>query len=150
MLRCCAGGGDGSPLLKTFAAIHRAPLCGLERNRGFLTALRADRLGFDALNASRTRAVALSAAGFARFAPLGLVLKALVGEKHLLAAGENELRTTLGTLQDLVMVFHALLRDLAGRGQAAAQFTPDDDRDTRKVAAVPLSRLARNCLKGPK
>jgi hypothetical protein len=106
------GARDGAPRLKTFAAVHGTTLSGLERNRCFFTALRADGFGFDALNAvgSRTGA-ARRAIGLARFAPLGLVLETLVGEEHLLAGGENELRPAFGTLQDLIVVFHALLRD---------------------------------------
>jgi hypothetical protein len=68
----------------------------------------------------------LRAVGLARFAPLGLVLEALVGEKHLFARGENELRPTFGALQDLIVVFHVLLRDLAGTGQAAVKPTSDE------------------------
>jgi hypothetical protein len=123
--------------LKALAAVHRTPLRGLERNRCFLTALRADRLGFDPLNASRTRAVAGRAVGLARLAPLGLVLEALVGKKHLFACGEYELSPTLGTLQDLIVVFHTLLRDHAGTGQAAIQPEAGDEREMRSALAIP-------------
>jgi hypothetical protein len=44
--------------------------------------------------------------GFAAFAALGFVLEALVGEKHLFAGCEDELRTALRTLQDLIVIFH--------------------------------------------
>jgi hypothetical protein len=43
---------------------------------------------------------------FAGFTSFGLVLEALVGEKHLFAAGEHEFRTAFRTLQHLVVVFH--------------------------------------------
>src|SRR5216683_3743869 len=43
---------------------------------------------------------------FTGLTSLGLVLEALVGEKHLFAAGEHELRAALRTLQHLVVVFH--------------------------------------------
>src|SRR6267142_251174 len=43
---------------------------------------------------------------FTGLTSLGLVLEALVGEKHLFAACEHELRTALRTLQHLVVVFH--------------------------------------------
>jgi hypothetical protein len=68
--------------------------------------LRANGFGFDPLYASRTRAVALRAAGFACFAPLGLVLEALVGEKHLLAGRKDKLGVAFRALQDLIVVFH--------------------------------------------
>jgi hypothetical protein len=110
-----------SPLLETFAAIYRTSLRGLERNGCFFSALRAYRLRFDALRgAVRTRVGAsLRARSLAAFAPLGLVLETLVGEKHLFAGGEDKLSPAFRTLQDLIVVFHVLLRNLAGTGQAA-------------------------------
>jgi hypothetical protein len=121
-----AGRAHRSPLLKAFAAIDGAPLRGLEWNRCFLPALGANSFGFDSLNAGRPRSIALRAGSFARLTPLRFVLEALVGEKHLLAGGENELRCTFRALQDLIVVFHALLRELAGRGQAALQLWSDE------------------------
>ena len=98
--------------MEAFAAVHGTPLSGLERNGCFFAALRADGFGFDALNGGRSLAGAAGgAAGFAGLAPLGLVFEALVGEKHLLAGGEDELSIAIGALQDLIVVFHALLRD---------------------------------------
>jgi hypothetical protein len=117
-----ASGGHRPPLLKTLAAVDWAPLRGLKRYRGFLPALRADGLGLDALNAAvRGRRTALRTRGFASLAPFGLVLEALVGEKHLFAGGEDKLRPTVRALQDLVMIFHGPLRGLARTGQAARQ-----------------------------
>jgi hypothetical protein len=116
-----ACGGHRPPLLETFAAVDWAPLRGLKRYRGFLPALRADGFGLDALNAVRRRSSALRARGFAGLAPLGLVFEPFVGEKHLLAGGEDELRPTVRALQDLVMIFHGPLRGLARTGQAARQ-----------------------------
>jgi hypothetical protein len=98
----------------------------LEGDRSLLAALRANGLGFDALVAARTRDRALRAVRFAGLAPLGLVLEALIGEKHLFAGGENKFSTAIGALQDLIVVFHSLLRDLAGTGQAAVQPKSDD------------------------
>ena len=48
-LRRCASRAGRTPVLKTFPAIHRAPLCGLERNGRLFSALRADRFCFYAL-----------------------------------------------------------------------------------------------------
>jgi hypothetical protein len=53
---------------------------------------------------------ALGTLGFAVFAPLGLVLETLVGKEHLLAGGENKLLTAFRTFQNLIVVFHMLLR----------------------------------------
>ena len=108
-----------SPLLETFAAIYRSSLCRLERNGCFFSALRTHRLGFDTLYAAGTSCGARRAISLARLAPLGLILEALVGEKHLLAGGENELSRTFSALQNPVMVFHTLLQSLAGTGVAA-------------------------------
>jgi hypothetical protein len=94
-------------MLEAFAAVHGTTLGWLERNRRFLSALRANGFGFDALHVRRSGSVAaLRPAGFAGFAPFGLVLEALIGEKHLLAGRENELSSAFCALQDLIMVFH--------------------------------------------
>ena len=114
------------PLLETFAAIYRASLCWLERNGCFFSALRAHRLGFDTLYAAGSSRGARRAISLARFAPLGLVLETLVGEKHLLAGGENELSRTFCALQNPIMVFHTLLQGLAGTGVAAEQSSQTD------------------------
>jgi len=102
----------GPPLLETFAAEHGPTLRRAERNCGFLSALRAGRFGFRPLEAISTWAWtrALRAFGFAILAPFGLVLEALVGEKHLFAGGEDKLLTAFRTLQDLIVIFHTLLR----------------------------------------
>jgi len=52
----------------------------------------------------------VSAVGLARLAPLGLILEAFIGEEHLFAGGEDELSSTFAAFQDLVVVFHTLLR----------------------------------------
>jgi hypothetical protein len=47
---------------------------------------------------------------FAILTPLGFILETLIGEKHLFAGGENKLLIAIRTLQDLIVVFHTLLR----------------------------------------
>src|SRR5262249_13325856 len=96
------------PLLEAFAAVHGPALRGLEGNRRFLPALRAGRFRFGALVVPGARV--LSALRFAGLAPLGLVLEALVGEKHLLASSEDKLCATFRAFQNLIVVFHRLLR----------------------------------------
>jgi hypothetical protein len=81
----------------------------LKWDRRVFPALRAGCLGFNPLDIARTYFTPLHAGCFARLAPLGLILEALVSEKHLLACGENKLPAAFCTLQDLVMVFHTLL-----------------------------------------
>ena len=112
-----------APLLKAFSAVHRTSLRWPERDRRFFAALRADRFGFHALNGSAGgRTVgSLHAVCLTRLAPLRFVLEAFVGEKHLLASGEYEFGSTIGALQDLVMIFHTLLRLRLRTGEAAAQ-----------------------------
>jgi hypothetical protein len=73
------------------------------------------------LNAYRTRIAGLRSYRLAGLTPLGLVLKAFVGEKHLLAGGENEFSPAFPALQDLIVVFHTLLRDLVCTGQGAVR-----------------------------
>ena len=95
-----------------------------EGNSGFLPALRAGRLGFRSLEVTLARA--LNAFGFAVFAPLGLILEALVGEEHLFAGGENKLLTAFPTLQDLIVVFHLLLRcSVLVEEHVASPYGPD-------------------------
>jgi len=97
-------------VLKAFPAIDRTPLRRLERNGRFFCALRANCLGFYALATASGRTPARRAVRFACFAPLRLVLEALVGEKHLLARREYKLGRTFGALQDPIVVFHTLLQ----------------------------------------
>ena len=118
-------------MLEALAAVNRTPLSRLEGDRGLLPTLRTNRLGFNSLNACRTVPVALGARGFARLATLRLVFEAFVGEKHLLAGGEDEFRTAVGTLQDPIMVFHTLLRTRTGRGPAACP--PGNTRDVSRL-----------------
>ena len=119
-------------MLEAFTAIDRPPLRGLKRNGRLFPALRAHRFRFDALDASRTCFIPLCAICLAGLATLGLVLESLVREKHLLAGGENEFRSAIGALQDLVMVFHTLLRGPGslGAGIGAAR-SPRADRFPR-------------------
>jgi hypothetical protein len=121
LLRRGAGSSGRTPVLEAFPAVYRAPLGGLEGNGRLFPALRADRFGLYALYASGTVLSSLCAICFAGLATFGLVLESLVREEHLLAGRENELRSTIGALQDLVMVFHTLLRGLVRSGQASAQ-----------------------------
>jgi hypothetical protein len=94
----------GSPLLEALPAKNRAPLRWPERNCSFFAALRT--VG-SCLRAHLAPASApFSPLCLTAFTSLGFVLKALVGEEHLLAGRENELRTTFGTLQDLIVIFH--------------------------------------------
>ena len=85
-------------LLEAFAAEYGAALSRAEGHRRFFAALRASRLRFG----THRSGAAICAAAYAfrtlrltRFAPLGLVLEALVGEKHLLAGGKYKLRIAL-------------------------------------------------------
>src|SRR5712672_148141 len=107
----CRRTTHGPPLLEAFTAEHGTPLRRAERNSCFLPTLRAGRFGFRPLEVPLARD--LGAFGLAVLTPLGLVLEALVGEKHLFAGGENKLLTAFRTLQDLIVVFHTLLRDSA-------------------------------------
>ena len=121
-LRCrCAGSADRPPLLEALAAEYRAALRRLERDRGLFPALRANRFGFDPLNVARAGVAALRAIALACLATLRLVLEALVGEKHLLAGGKYEFSPAFRTLQDLVMIFHSLLRGRVRSGRTAVQ-----------------------------
>ena len=100
------GRAHGSPLLKTFAAEHGTSLRRAKRNGGFLAALRTTGLGLRTHRAAVGAARRLHALGLAGLAAFGLVLKALIGEKHLFAGRKYKLGATLRAFQNLVMVFH--------------------------------------------
>ena len=102
------------PQLETLAAVNGPSLRWLERNRRFFSALRANCLRFDALGNGRTRIIALRTSPLASLASLGFVFKSLVDEEHLLAGGEDEFRTAFGALENLIVIFHTLLRDRGG------------------------------------
>jgi hypothetical protein len=55
---------------------------------------------------SPSSSAALGPLGFAILAALRFVFEALVGKKHLLAGGEDELGTALRTLQHSIVIFH--------------------------------------------
>jgi hypothetical protein len=98
------GRAHGATLLKALPAEHRAALRWPEGNGCFLAALRA--VGFR-FRPHRTAApAAFGSFRLAGFAALRFVLEAFVGEKHLFAGSKYELRTTLGTLQDFIVIFH--------------------------------------------
>jgi hypothetical protein len=97
----------GAPLLEAFPAKDRPALRRAEGHRSFLPALRTIRLRFGAHRRTPTSsATAFRALGLASLAPLGLVLEALIREKHLFARSKDKLGATLRTLQDLIVVFH--------------------------------------------
>jgi hypothetical protein len=99
-----SGRAHRAPLLKTFAAVDGPALSRLEGNRSFLPALRAGGFRFGALKPAGTGAFCSSR--LAGLTTLGLVLEALIGEEHLLAGGENKVRTAFRALQDPIVIFH--------------------------------------------
>jgi hypothetical protein len=93
-----------APLLEALPAEHWAPLRRPEGNGRFLAALRAVRFRF---RPHRTASpAAFGSFRLAGFAPFRFVFETLVGEKHLFAGSKYELCATLGTLQDLIVIFH--------------------------------------------
>jgi hypothetical protein len=138
-------------MLEAFTAVHWAPLRGLKRNGCLFPALRAHRFRFDALDASRTSFIPLCAICLAGLATLGLVLESLVCEKHLLAGCEDEFRSTIGALQDLVMVVHMLLRGPgslgAGNGGAACGERSNKNPPVKASLVRPLARCCLERLK---
>jgi hypothetical protein len=106
-LRCA----HRAALLEAFAAEYRPALRRTERHRGVFAALRAIRFRFGAHRCATAAAIRAGAYAFRafRFAPLaslGLVLEALVGEKHLFAGCEHKFRIAFRALQYFVVEFH--------------------------------------------
>jgi hypothetical protein len=83
---------------------------------------------------------ALGALGLAILTPLGLILEAFIGEEHLLAGGENKLRIAVRTLQNLIVVFHTLLRGSALVAESAVSSSESDFAwDTPGLNLAPAS-----------
>jgi hypothetical protein len=134
-------------MLEAFTAIDRTPLRGLKRNGRLFPALRAHRFRLDALDASRTCFISLCAICLAGLATLGFVLESLVCEEHLLAGCEDEFRSTIGALQDLVMVVHMLLRGPGSLGAGNGGAVRGERGNKNPPMTAPLVRpLARSCL----
>ena len=87
----------GAPLLEALPTENRASLGRPERNGGLLPALRAAGFGLCA-DGRGPSPNSFGALGFTSFAPLRLVLEALVGEKHLFAGSEHEFGSTFRAL----------------------------------------------------
>ena len=145
-LRRRAGSSSRPPMLKALAAIYGTPLRRLERNGRLFPALRAHRFRLYALDASRACFISRSAVCFAGLATLGFVLKSLVREKHLLAGGEDEFRSTIGALQNLVIVFHTLLRGPGSLGAGSGAVRGERSNKIPRVLAVLIRPPARSCL----
>jgi hypothetical protein len=95
--------------LEALPAKDWAALGGAERNGGVLATLGAGGFGFRAHlrgPSSTAWADTFSALGLATFATFGFVFEAFVGKEHLFAGSKDKLRTTFGTLQDLIVEFH--------------------------------------------
>jgi len=139
----CAGRKSGrrtrrTPLLETFAAVHRPALRRLEGDSGFFSALRTGCLSFAARSAG-TVARIVRAFALARLAPLGFVPKALIGVKRLLARGKNEFGAAVRALQKPILILHPLLQDPAlVAGRAATRHQPDSIEDLPPASAGPL------------
>jgi hypothetical protein len=101
-------GTHSAALLEALAAKDRAALGGAEGNGGVLATLGTGGFGFRAhlRGSSTTGADTFSALRLATFATFGFVLEAFVGKEHLFAGSKDKLRTTFGTLQDLIVEFH--------------------------------------------
>ncbi|HWF39059.1 MAG TPA: hypothetical protein VG322_11100 [Candidatus Acidoferrales bacterium] len=107
----------------------------LERDGGFLATLRANRPSFDPLRSPYTHFHALGSGGLAAFAAFGLVLEALIHEKHLFAGGKNKFGSAFGAFQNLVMVFHTQLRDRMQRERKEADDFVRTDEECRVSTA---------------
>ena len=97
--------GGGPPLLKTFPAVDRSSLSWFKGNGRLFPTLSAYGRGFDPMVALPGQS--LTPLHFTRLATFGFVSESLVREKKLLPRSENELRSTVATLQDPIPVLHS-------------------------------------------
>ena len=111
-VREISGARYAPPLLETFATEHRPPLGRTKRHRRLFAALRAVCAGFRFRErvTVRTDSRAGSPLPFAVLASLGFVLELLIMEEQLFPGCEYEIRTTIHTLQNLVLEFHCKRR----------------------------------------
>src|SRR5262245_7281636 len=137
-------GAHGSALLEALAAKDRASLRRAEGNSGLLAALRAAGLGFRANWRGRS-AHRFGAFGLAGFTAFGLVLKALVSEKHLLAGSEHKFGATVRALQNLIVVFHGSVPPWTRSGGNAQTGLrrAEKNRRNQKVQDTLLKRVKR-------
>jgi hypothetical protein len=137
------GGAHGAALLEAFAAEDWAALGRAEGYRRVLTALGAGGfgLGTHLRSATTVGADAFRALSLATFATFGFVFEALVGEEHLFAGSKDKLRTTFGTLQDLIVEFHEPL--------PLAQFEQGERRTLHHRAGCRIPRSGGNRARPP-
>lgn len=111
-VREISGARYAPPLLETFATEHRPPLGRTKRHRRLFAALRAVCAGFRFRErvTVRTDSRAGGPLPFAVLASLGFVLELLIMEEQLFPGCEYEIRTTIHTLQNLVLEFHCKRR----------------------------------------
>ena len=111
-VREISGARYAPPLLETFATEHRPSLGRTKRYRRFFAALRAVCAGFRFRKrvTVRTESRAGGPLPFAVLASLGFVLELLIMEEQLFPGCEYEIRTTIHTLQNLVLEFHCKRR----------------------------------------
>lgn len=132
-------GANRSSLLEAFAAIDGPALRHLERNRGFFSALRADRSGHHTRvgmcgRSIRTRRSPLR---LAVLAALRLIPEAFAGVEKLLARRENKFRPAVNTLKSLVFVFHPGSLSLS----PASILKPERDVILRLESSVAAGRV---------
>lgn len=95
-------------MLEAFAAIHRTPLRGFERNCGLTLASRTDGLGLDPLIVSSAlwQAKRMRPFGLAVLATFRFVFKLLIVEEKLFPCCKNKICATVDALQNLVLELH--------------------------------------------
>jgi hypothetical protein len=149
------GGAHGAALLEAFAAEDWAALGRAEGYRRVLTALGAGGfgLGTHLHSATTVGADAFRALSLATFATFGFVFEALVGEEHLFAGSKDKLRTTFGTLQDLIVEFHEPLPlaqfEQGGKAHLAPQGRVQDSAIRGEPGTASMGPEGTSCNANP-
>jgi len=94
--------------LKTLPAQYGPPLCRPEGDGRVFAALRATGARLSPTDAAVVSGCSESGNAFRLtiLAALGFVLELFIVEEELLASGEDEIRTAVDALQNLVLEFH--------------------------------------------
>src|SRR5512146_2873965 len=121
MRGCLRSGCCFLAALEALPAKHRASLRGLERNRRFLTAIRADGSRFYLwIIRVHWQPEGLGSFTLASLATLGFVLELFVVEEQLFSRGKNETLPAVNARQHPVMEFHPSCPFIAERSNTVA------------------------------
>ena len=119
--RCLRSGCCFLAALEALPAKHRASLRGLERNRRFLSTIRANRVRlYLGIVRVYRQPEGLGPFALATLATLRFVLKLFIVEEKLFSRGKDEILPAVNALQNSVLEFHPSCPFVAVRSDTVA------------------------------